>query len=193
MQMSDEEILETFFSTNVFKLQKNGKIILDLIPERLLGETAKIDFTTSDGTVLVKNEERITQRHVRTLQRSRKTKQEVTLEYLTDLVTARTIFDPESGEVIVHCNTRLTLEIVEQIQKAGVSEIQTLYVNDLDQGSYLADTIRKDPDTEQANSRIRSLYEIYSVMRPGEPHSRDTAEQLFDSLFFNKIVTTSQM
>lgn len=186
MEMSDEAILETFFATNSFKIQKNGKIILDMVPERLLGETAKIDFTTTDGSILVRQDERITQRHVRALERSRKTKQEVTPEYLVDLVTARAIFDPESGEVIVHCNTKLTLEMVEKIREAGVGEIETLYINDLNQGAYLADTIRKDPDTEPSNSRIRSLYEIYSVMRPGEPHSRDTAEQLFDNLFFNK-------
>ena len=64
MEFSDEDILSIFFDVKTFKIQKNGKIILDFYPERMLGDTSSIPIPDSDGNVLVNKDERITDRHV---------------------------------------------------------------------------------------------------------------------------------
>ena len=63
-----------------------------------------------------------------------------------------------------------------------VKSFETLYVNELDRGAYIADTLRIDESTDQDNARA----EIYRMMRPGEPPTKDAADTLFDNLFFNE-------
>ena len=63
-----------------------------------------------------------------------------------------------------------------------VRSFETLYVNELDRGAYIADTLRIDESTDQDNARA----EIYRMMRPGEPPTKDAADTLFDNLFFNE-------
>src|SRR5262249_10792401 len=70
---------------------------------------------------------------------------------------------------------------VEKLIEAGVQEVKTLYVNDLDRGPYISDTLRIDP----TKTRLEALVEIYRMMRPGEPPTKDAAENLFTNLFFN--------
>jgi DNA-directed RNA polymerase subunit beta len=68
-----------------------------------------------------------------------------------------------------------------KLVQAGISEIRVLYVNDLDRGPFISDTLRIDP----TKNRMEALVEIYRMMRPGEPPTRDAAENLFQNLFFN--------
>ena len=67
------------------------------------------------------------------------------------------------------------------LNEAGINEIETLYTNDLDCGSFISDTLRTDPSTTQ----LEALIEIYRMMRPGEPPTKESAENLFYNLFFN--------
>ena len=76
---------------------------------------------------------------------------------------------------------RLTEEVVDSLIEQGVEQIRTLYVNDLDEGPYISNTLRVDPSTTQ----LEALVEIYRMMRPGEPPTKDAAENLFNNLFFN--------
>ncbi|MGI9289528.1 MAG: DNA-directed RNA polymerase subunit beta, partial [Pseudomonadales bacterium] len=83
-------------------------------------------------------------------------------------------------EVLVECNAEITPEVLEKLAEAGVQEIETLYTNDLDCGPFISDTLRNDPTTNQ----LEALVEIYRMMRPGEPPTKDAAENLFKNLFF---------
>ena len=75
----------------------------------------------------------------------------------------------------------LTAASVQKLVEAGITEINTLYTNDLDRGPYISDTLRIDP----TKTRLEALVEIYRMMRPGEPPTKDAAENLFNNLFFN--------
>ena len=86
--------------------------------------------------------------------------------------------DRSTGEIIAEANAELTLELLAKLAKAGYESFETLYINDLDQGSYVSETIRIDP----SSNRMEALVEIYRMMRPGEPPTRDAAETLFDNL-----------
>ena len=103
------------------------------------------------------------------------------VEYLEGKIIAHDVADPQTGEVLANANDVLTTALVEKFVAANVPEIGTLYVNDLDRGPYVSDTLRIDATT----TRLEALIEIYRMMRPGEPPTKDAAENLFHNLFFN--------
>lgn len=174
-----EEILGAFFETDRYELRGDGFVVLDLIPERLRGETANFDITV-DGETIVQSGRRITARHIKQLQKAGVDQLEVPEEYLVGKILAHDVIDPGTGEILVEANTGLTPEIVQELIDAGIHEIETLYVNDLDRGPYISHTLSVDPTRTQ----MEALVEIYRMMRPGEPPTKDAAESLFYSLFF---------
>ena len=177
---SSEEILEMFFDTSLFHFKK-GVYSLDLDPERLRGEIAAFDVVDKKGTVVVEKGRRITARHIRELAKSKVTSLEVTSEYILGRALAKDVADPKTGELLLECNTELTEENLTALTEAGITEIETLYTNDLDCGPFISDTLRTDATTTQ----LEALVEIYRMMRPGEPPTKESAENLFYNLFFN--------
>jgi len=175
-----EEILDIFFEKNVFHMKKDG-FSVDLIPERMRGEMSSFDITDRSGKVIVEVGRRITARHVRLLEDSGLKRLNVPREYLIDRVISNDIVDKASGEILVACNTLITEEVLEQLLEAGVRDIPTIYTNDLDCGPYISDTLRIDP----TSNRLEALVEIYRMMRPGEPPTKEAAENLFTNLFFS--------
>ncbi len=176
---NEEEMLDMFFEKNEFQLSKK-EIRLRLFPERLRGETAAFDIKIG-RKVIVEDGKRISAKHVRELQQADIEYLAVPAEYLVGKIVAHDVADKESGELIARANDELTAELVENIIEAGVKELHTLYVNDLDRGPYLSNTLRIDATT----SRLEALVEIYRMMRPGEPPTKEAAENLFFNLFFN--------
>jgi DNA-directed RNA polymerase subunit beta len=179
LEYSNEEILDLFFEKNEFILSSKG-ITLKLIPERLRGETASFDIKVG-RKVIVEKERRITLKHVREIEKANVKELEVPPDYLAGKILAHDIVDKDSGELIATANDELTVEVVERLIEAGIKKIETLYVNDLDRGPFISSTLRIDATT----SKLEALVEIYRMMRPGEPPTKDAAENLFQNLFFN--------
>ena len=180
LDYSAEEILDLFFDKNVFHVKKDG-LSMDLVPERMRGESATFDIVDRSRNVIVEAGRRITARHVRMLERSRLKRLDVPREYVVGRVVAREMVDPQTGEIIVSCNSKITDEVLDQLLEAGVKAIETIYTNDLDCGPYLADTLGSDI----TRNRLEALVEIYRMMRPGEPPTKEAAENLFNNLFFS--------
>jgi DNA-directed RNA polymerase subunit beta len=176
---TEERMLELFFEKNTFFLAKD-RIELELIPARLRGETAAFEIRIGNQ-VVVEEARRITARHVRQLEDAGVKRLPVSTEYLAGKILAHDVFSKETGEVLAKVNEILTAPTVNKLLDAGVEEIRTLYVNDLDRGPYISDTLRIDP----TRTRLEALVEIYRMMRPGEPPTKDAAENLFHNLFFN--------
>ncbi|MDH5191995.1 MAG: DNA-directed RNA polymerase subunit beta, partial [Gammaproteobacteria bacterium] len=177
--LTTEEILGLFFETNTFHFSKDT-IKLDLVPERLRGEMAAFDIAIK-GKTLVENGRRITARHIRELESAKVKQLEVSAEYLHGKAIANTIVDESTGEIIANANDEITQEMIEALQAAGVKTLNVLYTNDLDNGPYISDTLRIDPTTND----LEAMIEIYRMMRPGEPPTKDAAQALFSNLFFN--------
>ncbi len=182
---STEEILDIFFDTDTFKITSKG-INLNLVPERLRGETASFDIKTKSGKVIVENDRRITARHIREIEKAGLTTLTVPAEFLIGKVVAKDIVDivdEETGEIMFPANTEITEELLEKIteHKGKTLELETIYTNELDSGSFIADTLRADP----SNNQLEAQVEIYRMMRPGEPPTKDAAENLFKNLFFS--------
>ena len=179
LELSTEEILDIFYETTDFVI-KGETLIMDLVPERLRGETATFDIILKNGDVLVEQGRRITARHIKALSKAKMTKLEVPAEYIVDKVLSKAYIDESTGEVIAEANALITLELLAALSQAGHKVLSTLYMNEFDVGSYMSDTIRVDNST----NKLEALVEIYRMMRPGEPPTKDAAEGLFNNLFF---------
>ncbi len=176
-----EEILDIFFDNTSWSLT-DDTINMQLVADRLRGETLSFEVKDPDGNVIVEAGRRITPRHIRQMAKANMDELEVPMEYLAGKAIAKDVVDPSTGELICGCNAEITEELVEQLRAAGIKEFETLYTNDLDCGPFISDTLRNDPTRNQ----LEALVEIYRMMRPGEPPTKESAEALFENLFFTE-------
>jgi DNA-directed RNA polymerase subunit beta len=176
---TNQEMLDIFFEKVDFFLAKK-EIKMGLVAARLKGETAAFDIKI--GTrVIVEEGKRIAARHVVELEKSGTKTLVVPPEYLQGKILAHDVVDKATGELLATANDELTGELLQRLVDKGIDHVQCLYVNDLDQGPYISNTLRIDSST----TRLEALVEIYRMMRPGEPPTKDAAENLFANLFFN--------
>ena len=173
-----EDILERFFETDRFHMGR-GKVELELEPERLRGETVSFEIKLGDK-VLLEPGRRVTARHIRELAKAGVERLVVPEEFLLGRTMARSFVDEETGEVLVEANSEITADALEILKDKGAKKIETLFVNDLDQGPFISETLRIDPTTSDLEAQV----EIYRMMRPGEPPTKDAAQNLFHNLFF---------
>ncbi|MDP1521508.1 DNA-directed RNA polymerase subunit beta [Porticoccus litoralis] len=178
---SSEEMLEMFFETSKFNFADDGTYSLDLVPSRLRGDIAAFDIKGKGNKVIVEEGRRITARHIRDLEKDNISKLEVPADYLYGRALAKDLIDADTGELLLECNTEITAEVVEQLRAAGMKSVETIYTNDLDCGSFISDTLRSD----SSRTQLEALVEIYRMMRPGEPPTKESAENLFNNLFFS--------
>jgi DNA-directed RNA polymerase subunit beta len=176
---SNEEMLRQFFEINTFTLLPKEGAELSLVPERLKGESLNFDLV-ANGQVLVEAGKRITARHVRQLEQAGIGTLEVPDDYLAGRILAQDIADPKTGELLAAANDEIDDALLAKFRKAGVASFGTLWVNDLDRGPYISNTLRSD----STRTQLEALVEIYRMMRPGEPPTKDAAQNLFHNLFF---------
>src|SRR3990167_5794797 len=177
--MRTEEVLACFYEFNNFHI-KEEKLTLDLVPDRLRGEIAMFDIKNKAGAVLVEQGRRISMRYIRLIEKAGIHKLEVPHDYVMGKSLANPVIDQSTGEMLAEANTEITADLLSKIQKAGIKTFQTIYTNDLDCGPYISDTLKID----STRNDYEALVEIYRVMRPGEPPTREAAEALFKNLFF---------
>jgi len=180
LDINNEEILDIFFEKISITLNKtNAK--MKLTPEHIKGDT--FNFDIMDGKeLLVEAGKRITARHERKLKKSKLTALTLEDNYLFEKILANDVIDKETGEVLLPANTTITEEVLEKLRDAGIKSFDILFVNDLDRGAYMSNTLNIDPTTTPEEA----LIEIYRMMRPGEPPTEDASRSLFEGLFFAK-------
>lgn len=173
-----EEILNSFFEKVPVYLE-DGSYQIDLVPDRLRGEMAQFDIVTPDGKTIVEAGKRINARHVRQMEQAELKRLPVPDEYLYERILANTVQLPNGNAI--EANTVLTHEVLVKLAEGGIKQFDLLFTNDIDRGSFMADTLRADT----TRNREEALVEIYKVMRPGEPPTKDAADNLFNNLFFS--------
>jgi DNA-directed RNA polymerase subunit beta len=181
---SSQEILESFYENNTFNIKTvkdETAFTMQLVPSRLRGEVLSFDITDKKGAVIVESGRRITSRHVRQMETAKIKDLVVAEDFLVGEALAADVVNQETGEILFACNAEITAEMLAELAKNGVSEFQTIYTNDLDCGPFVSDTLRIDSTT----SKLEAMVEIYRMMRPGEPPTKESAENLFSNLFFS--------
>jgi len=180
LDFSTQDILEMFYDNNKYTIGKDGTFMVELVPARLRGQVLNFEIK-SKKVVIVKSGVRITARHIREMEKAEINKLEVPSEFIIGNALAKDIVDKETGEIKYACNAEVTQDMLNGMIKAGVKDFETIYTNDLDCGPFMSDTLRIDP----TQSRMDALVEIYRMMRPGEPPTKESAENLFANLFFS--------
>ncbi len=179
---NNEQMLKLFFETNTFFRQGDG-FYLELISERLRGEQSSFDIKGPNGEVIVETGRRVTNRHIKQLEKANVTAIPVPKEFLIGKILAHDLPSPiQEGQWLAKANDELTEDLLNTLIEQEISTFKTLYINDLDRGPYIADTLRIDTTTTPLEAHI----EIYRMMRPGEPPTPESAETLFTHLFFTE-------
>ncbi|MDP1614403.1 MAG: DNA-directed RNA polymerase subunit beta [Methylococcales bacterium] len=178
LDFNNEEMIKIFFETNKFTLRAE-KCLFHIIPERMRGEIAAFDIKYNDQ-ILVEEGRRITAKHIREMVKTGLTEVEVPREYLVGKILGHNLIDQSTGELIANVNDEVTAVLLERCIDSGITEINTLFVNDLDNGPYISNAMRLDT----TSNSLEALVEIYRMMRPGEPPTKESAENLFQNLFF---------
>ena len=180
LKLTNQEILERFYETEIYKNKKNDIFQLQVIPRRLIGRVSPIEIK-SKSEVIVKKGDRISARHIRKIESAKIKHLDMPKDALFGQVLAKDILDKATGEIIIEANTVINEDNMPVLDELNLSELETLYINDIESGPYIADTLRADSTTNE----IEALVEIYRMMRPGEPPTKEAATTLFNNLFFN--------
>ena len=180
MGYSSEEILDTFFD-HTHVAYKKGAFVMDLVPSQLKGQTAAFDISDGDK-VLIKAGKKITARNIKQLQEAKVKSVVVPEEYLLGKVLSSGITNEETGELVARSNEVIASDLIETMKSIKDLSFRVLFIDDLENGSYISDTLNLDTTTSQLEAQI----EIYRMMRPGEPPTKESSEALFNSLFFDE-------
>ncbi len=177
---STEEMLAMFFENDSITLTETGAT-LELVPERLRGQRLYFDVIGANGKVLVEADKRIATRHIRELENAGINEIEIPIEYVLGRTLARDIVNKETGELLAEANTEITLKVLDGLRENEITDLKTIYTNDIDCGPFISETLRIDLTRTEEEAHV----EIYRMMRPGEPPIKEASAALFGNLFFN--------
>src|SRR4030088_279131 len=179
--MSGEEILNTFYKQAVYKRSKHGwRVPFDA--NQLKGYKAVNDLVDADtGKVVVDDAKKITVRQARQLQEKGLKALRMPDEELIGQYIAEDLVNHKTGEIYVEAGGEITEKVLKVLHEAGYKELPVLDIDHVNVGAYIRNTLTIDKNM----TREDALFDIYRVMRPGEPPTLDTAQAMFNSLFFD--------
>ncbi|HVU04857.1 MAG TPA: DNA-directed RNA polymerase subunit beta [Polyangiaceae bacterium] len=177
---TSQELLDRFYSKETIFIEKGGKFSKSLEFDLLAGQRATRDIKVG-GEVVVKKNTKFTRAAIKKLKGADIDRLPMELPELIGKVSAEDVIDKETGEVLLGCNEEVTEITVERLREADVSEFKVLFIDGLNVGPYLRDTLIAD----KVQTTEDSIMEIYRRLRPGDPPTLETAKTLFNNLFFN--------
>jgi DNA-directed RNA polymerase subunit beta len=177
---STQELLNYFYSTEMIFLEKGGKFAKSIEYELLPGQRSTRDIKIG-AEVVVKKNTKFTRAAIKKLKEAALDRLPIELPELIGKVSAEDVVDKETGEVLLECNEEVTEITLDRLREAGISEFKALFIDGLNVGPYLRDTLIAD----KVKTTEDAIMEIYRRLRPGDPPTLETAKQLFNNLFFN--------
>ncbi|MFM8607310.1 MAG: DNA-directed RNA polymerase subunit beta [Hyphomicrobiales bacterium] len=179
--LDGEEILSTFFKTVTYKRAKDAWRV-PFNPDRMKGMKAVNDLIDADsGQVVLEAGKKLTQRSARMIAEKGTKALLATDEDLYGQYIGEDLASPKTGEIYAEAGDEITDKLLKALLDAGLKEIPVLDIDHVNIGPYIRNTLAVDKNS----SREEALFDIYRVMRPGEPPTIDTAEAMFQSLFFD--------
>ena len=179
LDMSDQEILDTFYE-KIDVVVKNKKIYLSISPEQIKGKA--FDFDMDIAGKKLSAGKRVNAKVAADHGKTKNGLIEIEFDDFVGQTLGVDIVNKETGEILHTSNTLLEKAVLKKLLEENIEDFKILYVNTIDSGSYIADTLRNDP----SNSRAEALVDIYRMLRPGEPPTKESTEVLFNNLFFSE-------
>jgi len=179
LDMSDQEILDTFYE-KIDVVVKNKKIYLSISPEQIKGKA--FDFDMDIAGKKLSAGKRVNAKVAADHGKTKNGLIEIEFDDFIGQTLGEDIVNKETGEILHTSNTLLEKAVLKKLLEENIEDFKILYVNTIDSGSYIADTLRNDP----SNSRAEALVDIYRMLRPGEPPTKESTEVLFNNLFFSE-------
>jgi len=179
--LDGEEILSTFYKTIIYTQDgENWRMPFDA--ERIKGVKAVADMVDADsGQVILEAGKKLAVRAARQLAENGVKAIRVAPEDLYGQYLAQDLFDPATGEIFAEAGDEITAKTLPLLIERGFDELPVLDIDHINIGPYIRNTLAVDKNS----NREEALFDIYRVMRPGEPPTMDTAENMFHSLFFD--------
>jgi DNA-directed RNA polymerase subunit beta len=191
--LHQEGIMDAYYDTVSFKLDKKKGWVTKFFPERVRGTRPTYDIVdAATGEVIAEAGKKITPRAVKQLIDQGNVKEIlVPFEQIVGRYVAKDIINEETGAIYVEAGDELTWEkdrdgevsggTLKELLDAGITEIPVLDIDNINVGPYIRNTMAMDKNL----NRESALMDIYRVMRPGEPPTVEAASTLFDQLFFD--------
>ncbi|MCK6594761.1 MAG: DNA-directed RNA polymerase subunit beta [Bacteriovoracaceae bacterium] len=183
MGYSTAELLAKFYEMETLKFNKDGSYARKLDFDLLVGTRANNDILEpKTGKVIVKKGKKFTKASSKKMEEAGIAELPAELEEIVGKVVAEDIFDEKTGEVICLANEALSESKIHDLIKAGIKEIKILYIDMINYGDQVRNTLLLD----KTETKEDALIKIFERLRPGEPPTLEAAEVLFENLFFNK-------
>ena len=179
LDMSDNEILSSFYEFLNISI-KNDDVYLDISPDELKAKA--FDFSIEVAGKEIMSGKRINAKVVADFSKQKSKGIKVDSDEFIGQILAEDIVDTTTGEILYPANTVLEKPVLKKLIESKIESLKIIYTNTIDSGSFLADTLRNDP----SNSRAEALIDIYRMLRPGEPPTKESTEVLFNNLFFSE-------
>ena len=179
LDMSDNEILSSFYEFLNISI-KNGEVYLDILPDELKAKA--FDFSIEVAGKQIMSGKRINAKVLADFSKQKSKGIKVDSDEFIGQILAEDIVDTTTGEILYPANTVLEKPVLKKLIESKIESLKIIYTNTIDSGSFLADTLRNDP----SNSRAEALIDIYRMLRPGEPPTKESTEVLFNNLFFSE-------
>ncbi|MDP9034340.1 MAG: DNA-directed RNA polymerase subunit beta [Myxococcota bacterium] len=177
---STQDLLNYFYNTEEIFLEKGGKYAKSVEFDLLPGQRATRDIKVGNEAIVRKNT-KFTKAAIKKLRDAKVDRLPIDIEELIGKVAAHDVVDKETGEVVLEVNEEVTEAKLEKLREAGIDQFKILFIDGLNVGSYLRDTLL----AEKVKTTEDAIMEIYRRLRPGDPPTLETAKTLFHNLFFN--------
>ncbi len=179
--LDGEQILHYFYKTVPYTLADGGwRTPFD--PQRYRGIKPAMDLIDAKSKkVVVEAGTKITPRLARKIAEDGVKELLVSDESLLGMYIADELVDPATGVIYAEAGDEISEKLLKSLKEADYKKLNLLDVDHINTGAYIRNTLKAD----KVESYEQALLEIYRVMRPGEPPTRETAEALFNGLFFD--------
>ena len=175
-----QELLNYYYDTETVYILSKDQYAKSIEYELLAGQRATHDIAVGDDVIVRKNR-KFTRAAIRKLKSAGLDYLPIDFSEVIGKVAAEDVIDEDTGEILLAVNEEVTEARIDALREASVNEFKVLFIDGLNVGSYLRDTLLVD----KVQSQDEGILEIYRRLRPGDPPTLDTARNLFNNLFFN--------
>ena len=181
--LNTEEILNYFYDVEEIFLESNNGYSREVNPSLLLGQRANQDIhDPKDNEIIVKKSRKYTRAVLAELEKRKIKSIPLMVEEVIGRIVTTDVLHPKTHEVLVEVNQAITEKELDVLREAGVKKFRTAFIDGVNVGSFLRDTLLID----KINSQDEALIEIFKRMRPGDPPTLESSRNLFNDMFFNE-------